>query len=318
MGYTDYINAREFTQGFEGYLIIILLTLSVLLVFLSIMKSKHIGRVLAGSVVVLLLGFLLLAWFHLKIYSSIELINPANGFMVGRVMAPLWIENEKLYFWAVLLGLFTYLIYRGDREGLFSRWLNIVFAGFVLLTMLTSNPLASPLPGLHEEISGYQAAMSEGDLHVQMQIFQRFYGRVTYFYNAIYMWVHPPLLFISYAALIVSFLASVFMLIKKREEIYDKIAYSYAKLGYILLTFGMLVSYPWALKAWANEPWWWSPKINMSLMMWMFYTAYLHSRLHLHRRGMWNTTAILGILCFMTLVLTYITTYVVPGVHSYG
>jgi cytochrome c biogenesis factor len=292
--------------------------LAVLLIVLSAIRSKHVGRVLAASVVVLLLGFSLLVWFHLKIYSSIELVNPASRFVAGRVMAPLWIESEKLYFWAIFLGLFTYLIYRRNAESLFSRWLNIVFAGFVLLTMLTSNPFASPLPGLHKEISDYQAAMGSGDFYGQMQFFQMFYGRVTYFYNSAYMWIHPPLLFISYAALMVSFLASIFMLVKKREELYDKIAYSYAKLGYVLLTFGMLVSYPWALKAWANEPWWWSPKINMSLMMWLLYTAYLHSRLHLHRRGMWNTTAILGIFCFLTLVLTYVTTYVIPGVHSYG
>jgi len=318
LAYSDYLQAREFIQGFEVYLLIVLVALSVLLAALSIAKSRYTGRVLAANIIVLLFGFSLLLWFHLKIYLSIELVNPANGFAMGRLMAPLWIESEKLYFWALFLGFFTYFVHRGNREELFGRWLNIVFAGFILLTMLTSNPFSDPLPNLHAEISNYQIAMSSGNYYNQMQFFQMFYGKVVYFYNSSYMWIHPPLLFISYAALIVAFLASVFMLIKQREEVYDKIAYDYAKLGYILLTFGMLVSYPWALKAWANEPWWWSPKINMSILMWLFYTAYLHSRLHLHRRGMWNTTAILGILCFMTLVLTYITTYLIPGVHSYG
>lgn len=304
-------------QGLQGYFVVVLTILAVTSAILSIIKHKHAKWFLAANVFVLLVGFLLLLWFHLRTYASIELVNPFNKVAMGRVMVPLWIENEKLYFWAIFLGIFTYFIYRKDRDEPLAIWLSVVFSGFILLTLLTSNPFAQPLPGLHEEITNYQMAMNSGDPYAQMQFFQRFYGRVVYFYNSTYMWIHPPLLFISYAALIVSFLASVFMLIK-RDEKHDNIAYSYAKLGYILLTFGMLVSYPWALKAWANEPWWWSPKINMSLMMWMFYTAYLHSRLHLHRRGMWNTTAILGIFCFLTLVLTYITTYLIPGVHSYG
>ncbi|MHB8842548.1 MAG: cytochrome c biogenesis protein CcsA [Candidatus Aquicultor sp.] len=317
MGYNDYLQAREFIQGFQSYFLIAFIFTSSLLAIFSVLKSKDTGRVLAANIVILLAGFLLLIWFHIRTYESIELINPINKAAMGRVMAPLWIENEKLYFWAIFLGLFTYFVYRRNRDTQFATWLNIVFSGFIILTMVTSNPFVAPLPGLHQEIANYQMALNGGDAYAQMQYFQSFYGRVTYFYNSTYMWVHPPLLFISYAALIVSFLASVFMLVK-REDLYDKIAYTYAKLGYLLLTFGMLVSYPWALTAWANEPWWWSPKINMSLMMWMFYTAYLHSRLHLHRRGMWNTAAALGILCFVVLVLTYVTTYVVPGVHSYG
>ncbi|MDI6716672.1 MAG: cytochrome c biogenesis protein CcsA [Actinomycetota bacterium] len=318
MGFTEYFQAREFVQGFQSYFLVALLFSSALLAVLSILnKNKLAGGAIALNVIILLLGFLLLLWLHLKIYASIELINPLNGASMGRIMAPLWIENEKLYFWALFLGFFTYHAYVRNKDRIFAKWLSIFFSGFVILTMLSSNPFSAPLPSLHQEISSYVQSLNSNNIYVAMQSFQNFFGRVIYFYNSTYMWIHPPLLFISYAALIASFLASILMLAKKKD-IYDKIAYSYAKLGYILLTVGMLVSYPWALQAWANEPWWWSPKINMSLMMWMFYTAYLHSRLHLHRRGMWNTTAILGIFCFGVLVLTYITTYLVPGVHSYG
>jgi cytochrome c biogenesis factor len=56
----------------------------------------------------------------------------------------------------------------------------------------------------------------------------------------------------------------------------------------------------------------------MSIMMWLLYTAYLHARLYLRRRGMWKAVAALAVLSFLILVLTYITTYVVPGAHSYA
>lgn len=318
MGISTYLQAREFLQGLDLYLLIVLVALATVLAVLSVARSPHAGRVLIATIVALLLGFAVLVWFHYQIYVGVNIISPSSGLPVAKLMAPLWIESEKLYFWAIFLGLFTYFVYRRDENKTFSAWLNVVFAGFVYLTMLTSNPFAEPLPGLHGEIVNYQMAMNSGDFATQTRFFQMFSGKVAYFYNSTYMWIHPPLLFISYAALIVSFLASVFMLIKRGEMAFDSIAYRYARLGYLLLTFGMLVSYPWALQAWSNEPWWWSPKVNMSILMWMLYTAYLHSRLHLQRRGMWMTTAVLGILCFVTLVLTYITTYLIPGVHSYG
>jgi len=53
-------------------------------------------------------------------------------------------------------------------------------------------------------------------------------------------------------------------------------------------------------------------------MMWLLYTGVLHARLYLRREGMWKAVAILGVLSFAILVLTYITTYVVPGAHSYA
>ena len=59
---------------------------------------------------------------------------------------------------------------------------------------------------------------------------------------------------------------------------------------------------------------WWSGKVNMSLMMWLLYTAYLHARLYLRRRGMWKAVAAIAVLSFAILVLTYLTTYVVPAV----
>ena len=77
----------------------------------------------------------------------------------------------------------------------------------------------------------------------------------------------------------------------------------------------MLLGFPWALMSWQGEAWWWSGKVNMSIMMWLLYTAYLHARLYLRRRGMWKTVAALAVLSFLILVLTYVATYVVPGAH---
>jgi ABC-type transport system involved in cytochrome c biogenesis permease subunit len=102
-----------------------------------------------------------------------------------------------------------------------------------------------------------------------------------------------------------------------KKEFYNAIAYSYAKFGYVLLSIGFLIGYPWAVEAWKGVSWWWDPKISGSLMMWMLYTAYLHAHLHSGKK-LWNLTAILGIICFLSLVFTYLLTYISAGVHAYG
>jgi cytochrome c biogenesis factor len=142
-------------------------------------------------------------------------------------------------------------------------------------------------------------------------------GARQYYYNTWFMWVHPPLLFIGYGAFALSFVATIQM-VRHRYSAYETTAYRWARLGYLPLTAGMLLGFPWAILAWQGESWWWSGKVNMSIMMWFLYTAYLHARLYLRRREMWKMVAALAILSFVVLVLTYLATYVVPGAHSYA
>ena len=138
---------------------------------------------------------------------------------------------------------------------------------------------------------------------------------MLFYYNAPYMWVHPPLLFAAYALLTVTFTACVFMFFSARRE-QEREAYVYAKLGYLLLTVGMLIGYPWALQAWGPN-WWWDPKIAASIMMWLLYSGFLHTRLYVHRRRVWFLHAGLGILCYLSLMFTYFMSWYFPGEHTF-
>ncbi|RJQ54221.1 MAG: hypothetical protein C4521_05060 [Actinobacteria bacterium] len=294
-------------------LVLALLSLLVLGAALLPQARRYLPYLLVSLTGTLLAGFVILAFYHLRIYETVALPNPATGLAAGRFKIPLWIEDEKLYFQALLVGLFALAIAR-RRDGL-SAAVGGLAGGLGLATALVSNPFAAPLPDLHETLLRTSAGMASPSPAQQMQAFGAAFSQMQYFYNSAYMWIHPPLLFVSYAAFAVSFVACIFMLLGKVKE-HEKTAYDSAKLGYLALTFGILVGYPWAIAAWKDSPWWWAPKINMALMLWFAYTGYLHSRLYLTRRGMWKTTAILGIACFAALVLTYLTTYVVPGTHS--
>ena len=262
----------------------------------------------------LLVGEAVLAWYHYRLWQLAIVIDPATGMMTGHVAPPLWIESEKLYVWALITALMGVFL-RRHREELLPG-IMLVVAALAAGGVLLGQPFSDPIPGFLGQYSAYLQAMTTGG-QAAMGAFQGMESARQFYYNAWFMWVHPPLLFFSYGAFTISFLATVQMM-NRRHSAYETTAYRWARLGYLPLTFGMLIGFPWALAAWTGEAWWWSGKVNMSIMMWLLYTAVLHARLYLRQRGMWQTVAVLGVLSFVILILTYITTYVVPGAHSYA
>jgi len=241
-------------------------------------------------------------------------IDPATGLKTGHVAAPLWIESEKLFVWALLVGIMG-LLMRRHRDELLGGVLACTSV-LTIASVLTGQPFTNPIPNLIGQYSGYLQAMSVGG-QAAYGAFQGMEGARQGYYNAWFMWVHPPLLFFSYGTFVISFLATLKMIARRHSE-FETTAYRWARLGYLALTAGMLLGLPWALMSWQGEAWWWSGKVNMSIMMWMLYTAYLHARLYLRTRGMWKAVAALAALSFLILVLTYVATYIVPGTHSYA
>lgn len=323
MGFSEYTAAREYLgiigQPVITYIFIMSLLLGLFSILYLLKKEKYYDYLIKCLYInagLYILGFLFLIWFHIQVYNTVLIEYPdflRQMIPVGssRFAVPLWIESEKLYFWAMVSLIFALTVKR--RKGLVSL-LGIVLSVFSALVYFFSNPFKEPLPILHNEISRWYAALAAGDESI-FQIAGTLYGRITFYYNSTYMWTHPPMLFIAYASLIITAAACVYMLIK-RDKLYDEIAYGYAKPGYILLTTGMLIGYPWAVEAWKDSAWWWDPKISGSIMMWVLYSAYLHARIYAHREKMWRATAYLGITCFASLVFTYLLTYIVPGIHS--
>lgn len=304
MNFEGYLAARETAQAIGDPLVLYALIVAVGFAVAYIMgREDYAHHLLRVEAALLTIGFLVLAWFHLQIYQNIVIIDPLTSGELGRFAVPLWIEGEKLYFWALLLALFMLLGGPTTRE--FDVAASMGLASMVGLAWL-SKPFSPPLPRFHEEVLYYFSNPNNVQVAGQMM------GRLTYYYNTWYMWTHPPMLFVAYASLVLTFLACIIVLLRG-DPYYDEIAYRYAKIGYVFLTIGMLVGYPWAVIAWEG-PWWWDPKINASILMWVLYTAYLHTRLY---RRLWRQSAILGIFCFASLVFTYLMTYVVPGIHSY-
>ncbi len=321
MGLEEYLSAREFVsdigQPVITYIFIVALLMGLLSVlFLRSAREKYynyITKFLYIHTILYIIGFVFIVWFHARIYGTVLIEYPGNlGLPVesSRFAIPLWIESEKLYFWAMASSVFV-LTLKGRKELL--SFLVVILSVFSSIVFFFSNPFREPLPIVHGEIMRWYAALAgDGTIY---RVAGTLYGRITYYYNSSYMWMHPPMLFIAYASLLITFAACVYMLMR-HDRAYDELAYRYAKPGYILLTAGMLIGYPWAIDAWKDSAWWWDPKISGSIMMWSLYSAYLHSRIYIDRGKLWRTTALLGVLCFVSLVFTYLLTYIAPGMHS--
>ena len=279
--------------------------------------------------------FAILAWYHYRIWTDLPLtvppevgewinnnlramerqgrggLPPVDWSTPPRYAIPLWIEGEKFFFWSLVYAaalLYPYLrrTSLAFRTALYG-FLNIYVWGVLFF----ARPFTEPLVKFMTEVTPWFSAGA----YLKAQLFFRLYPRMIFFYNAHYMWIHPPLMFAAYALLAVTFIACIFMLFSARRE-HEREAYAFAKIGYILLTFGMLIGYPWALQAWGPN-WWWDPKIAASIMMWFLYSAYLHTRLYTHRRFMWFFSAGLGILCYLSLVFTYFMAWFFPGEHTF-
>ncbi len=326
------------------YLIWYLLLLAVILgsmsFYLIVSPSRTVERntfwVMCFLTLGLMFGFSLICWLNFEIYRNFSLKIPNN--FVGminywikqmsihskmsippydplhppRYKLPPWLEEERYCFWFLSFGIMALIAWWRTKSAVIRRILEVLYCDQVLILTLVFTTFIKPLPNFVAEIKPWVTASIP---MAKVELFIKLYPRLVFYYNAPYMWGHPPLLFISYAALTVFFAACVSMLVKNDTES-EYIAYSYAKPAYLCLTVGMLLGLPWALEAWGPN-WWWDPKIASSIMMWVVFSTYLHARLYLSRKGMWKFVAWLGILCFIAMIFTYLASYLFPGEHSF-
>jgi len=52
-------------------------------------------------------------------------------------------------------------------------------------------------------------------------------------------------------------------------------------------------------------------------MMWAIYSTYLHTRLYANKPAMWYFTSLLGVLCFLAMIFTFLSSFFFPGEHTF-
>jgi cytochrome c-type biogenesis protein CcsB len=127
---------------------------------------------------------------------------------------------------------------------------------------------------------------------------------------------------IAYGSFTVGFIVSVLFLIQKDDRFaslpnsntLEKISYHSVIIGFPFMTLVIVLGAIWADIAWGSF-WSWDPKETASLVTWLIYAGYLHTRL----MGKWQgkKSAILLIIGFAAVVFTFFGNYLFSGLHSY-
>jgi len=90
------------------------------------------------------------------------------------------------------------------------------------------------------------------------------------------------------------------------------------RLGFFLLTIGIITGATWADKAWGRY-WGWDPKESWSLVAWCIYCAFLHLGFSASGKSRHILLAVIAIVGFIAVLFTFIgVNYILSGLHSYG
>ncbi|NRA72845.1 MAG: heme lyase CcmF/NrfE family subunit [Gammaproteobacteria bacterium] len=178
--------------------------------------------------------------------------------------------------------------------------LGLVIVGFMLFTLLTSNPFERLLPNFP----------SEGrDLNPLLQ--------------DIGLIVHPPMLYLGWSGFSVAFAFAIAALMcGKMDAAWARWTRPWTLAAWSFLTIGIVLGSWWAYYELGWGGWWfWDPVENASFMPWIVGTALLHSLSVTEQRGSFrNWTVLLAICAFsLSLLGTFLVrSGVINSVHSFA
>jgi cytochrome c-type biogenesis protein CcsB len=127
---------------------------------------------------------------------------------------------------------------------------------------------------------------------------------------------------VAYGTLTIGFVAAILYLIQNKYksswlpdlEVLDNITYKSVIIGFPFLTLLIVLGALWADIAWGRY-WGWDPKETASLVTWLIYAAYMHTRLLKGWKGV--RASILLIAGFLAIAFTFFGNYIFSGLHSY-
>ncbi len=140
--------------------------------------------------------------------------------------------------------------------------------------------------------------------------------------NSVLLSAHVFSAVIAYGSFTIGFIASVLFLIQKGDRFtalpsaskLEDIGYHSVVIGFPFLTLVIVLGAIWADIAWGSF-WSWDPKETASLVTWLLYAAYLHTRLVKKWKG--KKSAILLVVGFVAVIFTFFGNYIFNGLHSY-
>jgi len=272
-------------------------------------KSKFITISVIGLLISSLISFFLLMYSH--VVSDFSVLNV---FQNSHTTKPLlykvsgtWGNHEgSMLLWILVLTIFNYFIFKlyNEKNSIFiSKTLEtqaFITAGFILFTVLTSNPFEIISPTQADGL-GFNPILQDPALAI-----------------------HPPLLYIGYVGFSAAFSISIATLALENNE---KIPWhSYMKpfvvAAWTFLTIGIAFGSMWAYYELGWGGWWfWDPVENASFMPWLLGTALLHSLIIVEKKkSLQSWVLLLSILAFLLSVVgTFLVrSGILTSVHTFA
>ncbi|MBI5255375.1 MAG: heme lyase CcmF/NrfE family subunit [Burkholderiales bacterium] len=232
--------------------------------------------------------------------------NSNSALPLAYRIAAVWGGHEgSLLLWVLMLSVWTVSVASFSRSlprvfvARILGVLGLVGAGFLLFTLVTSNPFERLLP----------AAADGRDLNPLLQD----PGMVA----------HPPMLYMGYVGFSVAYAFAIAALMGgKLDATWARWTRPWTTAAWIFLTFGIGLGSWWAYNELGWGGWWfWDPVENASFMPWLVGTALIHSLAVTEKRGGFKVwTVLLAIMAFsLSLLGTFLVrSGVLSSVHAFA
>lgn len=247
----------------------------------SISTKLEIGA--SGSIT---LAVFLLTYYLYQVqtaYSYVYQHSSADLTWYYRVSA-LWAGQEGSFllwgwFILVILMLLKYTVHKKEisKTGLYELTftISLFIASVFLLLLVLKNPFS-----MYHSISTGTIELTNWNPFVTA--FQPPYGQgLNPLLRNPWMAIHPPVLFMGYAAITIPF-ASAFASLIMDDNRWTEIATHWMRVSWLFLTLGIGLGGFWAYEVlgWGAWYWSWDPVETSSLIPWITSTAYLHTQIH--------------------------------------
>jgi len=290
------------------------LCFAILQFIISHKKISHFRSKLNIVAVNGLLLCALISFFSLMYSYIVSDFSVMNVFQNSHTTKPLmykvsavWGNHEgSMLLWMLVLTIFNYFIfklYNQINSTFISKALEtqaFIIIGFLLFTLLTSNPFERILPAQPNGL-GFNPILQDPALAI-----------------------HPPLLYIGYVGFSAAFSLSIATLSLRNNEkipwyIYMK---PFVMAAWTFLTIGIAFGSAWAYYELGWGGWWfWDPVENASFMPWLLGTALLHSLIIVEKKkSLQSWVLLLSILAFLLSVVgTFLVrSGILTSVHTFA
>ena len=261
-----------------------------------------------GQFVFVAISFACLTWSFVQSDFSVLYVANHSQLALPTVykISAVWGAHEgSLLLWVLLLALWTVLVGRystGLPDAFSARVigvLGLLSVGFLLFTLLTSNPFERLIP----------AAADGADLNPLLQDPG--------------LAIHPPLLYVGYVGFAVAFaFAIAAMLTGDLDQEWARWTRPWTTWAWLFLTTGIALGSWWAYYELGWGGWWfWDPVENASFMPWLAGTALIHSLAVTEKRGLFKSwTLLLAISAFsLSLLGTFLVrSGILVSVHAFA